>query len=104
MIEIVDPAHFAKVMTFALHNGCAAKLCERLDYLSKYGEGNNKCIVGYDWAPNSFSFLMQRPDGSTWFHGGLIYSGPTQPLDGSSPALTVGIGVDSSVHGWSVHT
>lgn len=24
--------------------------------------------------------------------------------DGSSPALTVGIGIDSSVHGWSMHT
>ena len=47
---------------------------------------------------------MKHPDGSRWFNGGLIYSGPGQPLDGSAPALTVGIGIDSSVHNWSVHT
>jgi hypothetical protein len=34
----------------------------------------------------------------------LIYFGPGQPLDGSAPALTVGIGIDSSAHGWSIHT
>lgn len=104
MISIVCPDHFAKVMKFAIENGCADKLTERLAYLAGYQEGLNTCELHSDWAPNSFEFLMKRPDGTRWFNGGLIYSGPGQPLNGSAPALTVGIGIDSSVHGWSVHT
>ncbi len=104
MIKIEDPEHFAQVMEFAVHNKCVEALTKRLDYLAHYGEGNNVCHVYKDWAPNSFAFAMKKPDSDFWFNGGLIYSGPGQPLDGSAPALTVGIGVDSSVHGWSVHT
>lgn len=103
-IEIHDPEHFVKVLQFALANKATVKLIERLDYLAHYGDGANVCHLHRDWAPNSFGFAMMRPDGSVWFNGGLIYSGPGQPLDGSAPALTVGIGIDSSVHGWSVHT
>jgi hypothetical protein len=104
MIEIEDPNYFTKVMDFALENNCASKLLERLEYLTSYHEGENTCVLFKDWAPHSFSFYMLRPDGSRWFNGGLIYSGPDQPLDGSFPALTVGIGIDSSKHSWSVHT
>ncbi|MDP2371889.1 DUF4120 family protein [Rhodoferax sp.] len=104
MIKIENPEHFVEVLTFAVHNNCAAKLLERLDYLAHYAEGDNVCHVYADHAPNSFAFAMKRPDDLFWFNGGLIYSGPDQPLDGSAPALTVGIGIDSSVHGWSIHT
>ena len=104
MIKFENPEHLAKVMQFALHNGCADKLLERLDYLAQYGEGDNTCHLHRDSAPNSFAFAMLKPDGEFWFNGGLIYSGPDQPLDGSFPGLTVGIGIDSSKHGWSVHT
>lgn len=104
MIAFKDPEHLASVLRFAVENDCATKLLERLDYLAKYQDGQNMCEVYSDWAPNSFAFVLKRPDGSTWFNGGLIYSGPGQPLDGSAPALTVGIGIDSSKHGWSVHT
>jgi hypothetical protein len=104
MIQFACPEHLAKVLEFAVNNGCADKLCERLRYLAGYGDGKNLCVVHQDWAPNSFEFVMQHPDGSRWFNGGLIYSGPGQPLDGSAPALIVGIGIDGSKHGWSVHT
>lgn len=104
MIEIKDPEHLIKTLNFALEVGAADKLLERLEYLASYGEGNNTCLLFKDWAPNSFEFMMNKPDGSRWFNGGLIYSGPGQPLDGSFPALTVGIGIDATKHSWSVHT
>ena len=104
MIVFKDPEHLASVLRFAVENDCTDKLCERLNYLAKYQDGQNMCEVYSDWAPHSFAFVMLRPDGTRWFNGGVIYSGPGQPLNGSAPALTVGIGVDSSKHGWSVHT
>jgi len=104
MIKFEDPEHLAEVLKFAAENGCADKLADRLDYLARYGDGDNTCHLHRDFAPHSFDFLMLKPDGSRWFNGGLIYSGPGQPLNGSAPALTVGIGIDSSKHGWSIHT
>jgi len=104
MICFPDHEHLASVLRFAAENNCADKLVEKLSYLAQYGDGTNMCEVYADWAPNSFAFLMKHPDGTRWFNGGLIYSGPGQPLNGSAPALTVGIGIDSSKHGWSVHT
>jgi len=104
MIKFLDPEHFAQVLEFALQNKCAGQLGDKLDYLTHYGDGKNTCAIYRDWAPNSFAFGIDRPDGTRWFNGGLIYSGPGQPLDGSAPALTVGIGIDSSKHGWSIHT
>ena len=103
-LKIEDPTHFATVLEWAVANKCYDKLMQRLDYLGHYSDKATTCRLYKDFAPNSFEFLMELPDGTRWFNGGLIYSGPTQPLDGSAPALTVGIGVDSSVHGWSVHT
>jgi hypothetical protein len=104
MIEFKNPEHFAKVLEFALNNKCAGNLGDKLDYLAGYSGGDNICEIYNDFAPNSFEFLMKHPDGTRWFNGGLIYSGPGQPLDGSAPALTVGIGIDSSKHNWSIHT
>ena len=104
MIEFKDYRHFFDVVKFAASVGAANKLIERLDYLAEYHNGENTVEIYKDWAPHSFTFVMKKPDGAFWFNGGLIYSGPDQPLDGSAPALTVGIGIDSSVHGWSIHT
>ena len=104
MMTVHDPAHLRGVIDFALKNNCLFKLAERLEYLDKYSDGSNTCHLHPDFAPNSFAFAMERADGSRWFNGGLIYSGPEQPLDGSAPALTVGVGIDNSKHSWSVHT
>jgi hypothetical protein len=102
-LKIEDPEHFARVVEFAITNKCYGKLMERLDYLSNYSDLRTVCHLHADFAPNSFAFAMMVNE-ALWFNGGLIYSGPGQPLNGSGPALTVGIGVDPSVHGWSVHT
>ncbi len=104
MIEFKDPEHFLSVLKWAAEHDCATKLAERLNYLATYANGDNICELYRDFAPHSFEFLMKHADGSRWFNGGLIYSGPSQPLNGSAPALTVGIGVDNSQHNWSVHT
>jgi hypothetical protein len=105
MIKINDPEHFAQVCEFALNHGCTRALVERLDWLAQYGGALDfaTCTLYPDHAPHSFAFVIEK-DGARWFNGGLIYSGPGQPLDGSAPALTVGIGIDDSTHGWSVHT
>jgi Domain of unknown function (DUF4120) len=104
MIAFKDPEHLASTLRFAIEAGAHAKLIDKFEYLTKYGEGDNMCEIYNDFAPHSFTFVMKRPDGTRWFNGGLIYSGPGQPLNGSAPALTVGIGIDSSQHGWSIHT
>ena len=104
MIKSFNDEHLAAVKAFAESVGALPQLEDKLDYLANYGDGDMTCELHADWAPHSFAFAMTRPDGSRWFNGGLIYSGPGQPLDGSFPALTVGIGVDSSKHSWSVHT
>lgn len=104
MITFCNPKHLIDVMDFATKVGAIDKLLDKLRYPAEYGEGDNMCDLHADWAPHSFTFTVRRPNGSRWFSGGLIYSGPGQPLDGSAPALTVGIGIDSSVHNWSVHT
>lgn len=103
-LKIEDTEHFARVVEFAIANKCYDKLMERLDYLGHYSDHPTVCCLYHDHAPNSFAFVMKNEQGQGWFAGGLIYSGPSQPLDGSAPALTVGIGIDSSRHGWSVHT
>lgn len=103
-LKIEDPEHFAEVLQFALATKSTEKLMERLDYLAHYSDPSTTCHLYRDSAPNSFGFAMKRHGSQFWFNGGLIYSGPGQPLNGSGPAFTVGIGVDNSVHGWSIHT
>ena len=104
MIRFHSPEHLLRVLQFAVRVGAADKLIDRLTYLNEYADGNCICQLYQDWAPHSFGFVMERPDGTRWFNGGLIYFGPEQPPDGSAPALTVGIGIDSSQHSWSIHT
>jgi hypothetical protein len=107
-LDIRCEDHLEAVRAFAHAHDCETALQDKLDYLSNYGEGKNICTLFHDFAPNSFQFLMAHPDGSRWFNGGLIYSGPGQPLDGSFPALTVNIsclnGRTDRAHRWSVHT
>lgn len=104
MLHINDHAHFLGVMRFALEVGAVDKLLDKLEYLHEYADGTNTCELHPDWAPHSFAFVMKRPDGSTWFSGGLIYHGPGQPGDGSAPALTVSLAADKELHSWGIHT
>ena len=101
-IECID--HLLETISFAATVNATDVLLDKIKYLSEYSGGRCLCAIHKDWAPHSFDFVMFHEDGSRWFNGGLIYSGPGQPLDGSAPALTVGIGIDSTKHTWSVHT
>lgn len=128
---IVDESareRFLEVMKFAAENDLLSQLLQKLHYLDNYanGEGqtydksqakNTRCTLSRDFAPLSFRFCMEKCDlwsdndalreqrGKPWEHyfiGGLIYSGPDQPMDGTAPALTVSI--ESSQIGWTINT
>lgn len=103
MITIHDPNHFIEVIRFAFAVDALDKFRERLDYLNQYADGRCNCHLHKDFAPHSFEFVMHREDGTRWFNGGLIYSGPGQPMDGSAPAMTVSLSRESG-HNWGVHT
>lgn len=103
MIRFHDPDYLLHVLNFARKYKCANQLIEKLDYLSSYGDGLNTAELHRDFAPFSFEFVMHHADGTPWFHGGLIYSGPGQPLDGGSPAFSVSLANETG-HNWSVHT
>ncbi len=103
MLTLHDPDHFLEVVKFAISVGALDKFQERIDYLNTYADGYCNCHLAKDSAPNSFDFVMFKDDGTRWFNGGLIYSGPGQPMDGSAPAFTVSL-TQSKGHSWGVHT
>lgn len=110
MLIVTDPAHLDRVRTFAASLGATDRLQTKLDRLDGFS-GDRDATRGElfpDPAPHSFFF---RLDGRTadggwqpWFVGGLVYSGPGQPLDGAGPAYCVGIGGSGAEHDWSIHT
>jgi len=110
MIEIQNQEHFDKIKAFAESTGRMKQLQEKLDYLGTYADherkGLTKCVLGYDFAPYSFSFLMMKKDDNgeyqRWFNGGLIYFSAGDSGVGM-PQLSVRIG-DISESNWSIHT
>jgi hypothetical protein len=114
MLHVQCAEHFEQVNKFADAVGAHDRLHEQLDFLARFAcsvedAQKTRCYLHKDFAPYSFEFTMQRrrPDGGYeyWFNGGLIYSGPGQPLDGSAPALTVSLDPEAGKqHDWSVHT
>lgn len=118
---IIDPGcqdHFAHVMQYAAkRNLLTGKygLLDQLHYLGHYAEQRAKqeqweirTTLYWDFAPQSFRFnveIQKNEPEAKWqqfLNGGLIYSGPDQPLDGSFPALTVSLA--DPHEGWSTHT
>lgn len=107
----------AKAKELGLWKGTKCSLFRKLVYLATYANrrgcshdrkkplGGTRCVLYRDWAPLSFSFRIERRDLNGewvhWFNGGLIYSGPDVPLDGSMPSLTVSL---TPYTGWGVHT
>lgn len=110
--------HYARVLEFAKAIGKLDDLTQQLDYLDTYASGEGctydkaktggtRCLLFKDHAPYSFQFVMEcRAHPSMpwerWFNGGVIFEGPTQPLNGSAPAFTVSCGEPKV--GWSIHT
>lgn len=114
MLVFQDQAHHDRVVAFARRVGAEAALQKALEYLRTYACDRDpkatRCILRADEAPYSYVFVMERRAGdgyTTWFHGGLIYSGPGQKLDGTWPAYCVSLDpaeASGDAHRWSVHT
>ena len=96
----------AECIAYAKQHHLVPALAKVLDYLGTYSERTTRCALGAERdVPLSFRFIMfWQVDGlwKPWFHGGLMFEGPGQSLNGSAPAFTVNIGAPT--HGWSVHT
>lgn len=82
MIKLQNREYFRKVWARAKEMGLRAQLKDLIGYLHKYGcqddPKRTQCVVGYDWAPLSFGFLMKIRNDQTgeyepWFNGGLIW-------------------------------
>ena len=83
MLEIQNQEHYNKVMDFAVKSKRKDQLQAKLNYLNTYadpeGKGLTRCTLGYDFALNSFGFVMDKLDDTGaykyWFNGGLIFHG-----------------------------
>ena len=110
MLEIQNQEYFDEVVAFAKKIGMHDQLQEQLSYLATYAdhndEGLTKCLLGSDFAPQSFSFLMQKKDKDgqfqRWFNGGLIFHGDhDNGGDGGAPTFSVNL---VPMNGWQIHT
>jgi hypothetical protein len=103
-----------KACTAALRMGALPELARALIYLDTYAKPDDspyksktRCTLFPDSAPLSFTFRMDKRNNKTgeynyWFNGGLIYSGPDCPADGSFPSLSVDVN-PSDKPTWRVH-
>lgn len=116
--------HLAAVIKFAADTNQLSSLLTLLHRLDNYGENTQFdkpkgewpktiCHLGCDFAPHSFSFMLDRLDEDEsvelgvpvykpWFHGGLIYHGQHDGHgSGAGPSFATCL-VPTS--GWSIHT
>lgn len=104
-IQIECLEHFNAVALFAAANNCTDKLTARLTRLEAMCGPGEVCILHYDSAPHSFLFQIKQPGSDRrGLVGGLIYSGPGLPLNGSAPTYTVSVEPTGHEHNWSTHT
>ncbi len=111
MLTVQDEEYFRTVWDFAETVNATDRLQSQLDHLEALGPDGkeSRCLLFPDFAPHSFAFAIEvrveSGEWRRWLHGGLIYSGPGQPLDGSFPALCVSIGPNTGRHhDWTIHT
>ena len=112
MLIIENQEHFDKVREFARSVGADAELQKRLDFLAGFGGDPAKvrCRLYGDFAPHSFFWRVEYSSLEGWkpgLVGGLIYSGPGAPSDGSAPSFSVSLNPDAATgrkHMWSIHT
>jgi Domain of unknown function (DUF4120) len=96
--------HYNEVLDFALKHDATEQLRTKLTRLETMcAEPDTVCYLHKDFAPLSFVFLLQEK-GRRSLVGGVIYSGPGQPLNGSGPAFSVSIDPPTELHSWSIHT
>jgi hypothetical protein len=128
MLEIENREYFQEVVLAAVSadrwndkkvNGNTVRgLAYWIGYLAGYadtdehrsGRGGRRvrALLYKDFAPLSFSFLMQmektagEDDWELWFNGGLIFHGSHDGYgSGSAPTFSVTL---NDTDGWSVHT
>jgi len=86
-LEIRNEEHYNAVVAFAEAEGIGDKLREVLDYLDGYANHDARekgepdatiCKLFPDFAPQSFSFVMEK-GGRFWFNGGAIFYGASDP-------------------------
>ena len=72
-----------------------------------YKRKNNAKVDGPPEITGRRAIEIPEPEYEFWYNGGLIYSGPGLPADGSFPSLSVSLDPDANSgkrHMWSVHT
>lgn len=116
MIVFANPQHFANVIQFAADVGGLDSLIDSIKNLDRFfGRDDITARVHPDISsdltdPNfRFAIFGRTRDGKEdlLMHGGIIYSGPGRPSDGSAPNLTVSLDPDAAsgkTPKWSVHT
>ena len=112
MLIIENQEHFDSVRDFAGSVGAGAELQRHLDFLASFGgdAARVRCRLYSDFAPHSFFWRMEYSSADGWktgLVGGLIYSGPCAPSDGSAPSFSVSLNPDAAAgrkHMWSIHT
>jgi hypothetical protein len=101
-----------EVREFARLMGLGRQLERQMNYLHGYADHDEipkrQCVLGYDFAPHSFSFAHYllpefTDDGNRrfCFNGGLIYQGPDSAANGLGRSLCVSL---ASGTGWFCHT
>ena len=112
MLIIENQEHLEKVREFARSIGAEAELQKQLDLLAGFGGDAAKVRwhLYADFAPHSFFWRMEHSSIDGWkpgLVGGLIYSGPGVPSDGSAPSFSVSLNPDAATglkHMRSIHT
>jgi hypothetical protein len=115
MITFSNPQHFAQTVQFAANVGALDSLVNAIKDLDRwFDESDIEAVVYPDTMsdpedPNfRFSLYCNQAKGRViLLHGGIIYSGPGRPSDGSAPSFTVSLdpaAMAGSKHQWSVHT
>lgn len=114
MLEVKCAEHYERVVKFAEAKGLTKQLEERLAYLRKYADHEEKglCRVELhkDFAPASFSvswFMKNKQTGEYAFfcNGGLIYHGDQSGWDDKGVYVDpLNVVVGELDNPWGIHT
>lgn len=116
MIVFTNPKHFASVAQFAAEVGGLDSLIDSIKNLDRFfGRTDITARVSPDTVsdpkdPNfRFAIFGKTRYGmeDLLMHGGIIYSGPGRPCDGSAPNFAVSLDPDAyagKTPKWSIHT
>jgi hypothetical protein len=101
-----------QVREFARFMGLDRQLERQLHFLDGYSDNGEvrkrQCVLGYDFAPHSFSFchyrlpaLSRTGQREYILKGAMVYQGPDSPANGLGPSLCVSLAPGT---GWFLHS